>query len=130
MEGIIGKEKMFPAFEYLKKSINQFVLFNTLQAGVFIDSDEIRRKTRSHMVDTANEFSFYEKTIIYFVILVLWLPVFLSRLISNIFIFLFKGTTGIRKKNDFVKMERRKELRALNIKSIAVRKLEFEADTY
>ena len=82
------------------------------------------------MVDTANEFSFYEKTIIYFVILVLWLPVFLSRLISNIFIFLFKGTTGIRKKNDFVKMERRKELRALNIKSIAVRKLEFEADTY
>ncbi len=129
MEAILGKEILQPAYEFLKSSINQFVLFNTLQAGVFIDSDEIRHQTRKHMLSVVNEFSFYEMMIIYFVIVVLWLPVSLSRFISNVFIYIFKGKAGIRKKNDFVVMEREKEARAQKIKSIAVRKLEFEADT-
>jgi len=130
MDSIIGKETLKPAYEYMKDNIFQFALFNILQFGVFIDGKELRVKTRKHIWKNLNPFSFYEKVILMIIVLWLWIPQSIAKLLGNFFIFITKGKSGIIKKNEFVKMELGKRKKALDLKSKAIRKLDFETDGY
>ena len=130
MEKILDKKVLKPAYEYLKDNIFQFALFNILQFGIFIDSEELRIKTRQHIYKNINMFSLYERSIFYLIIIALLIPVSISRLIADIFIYLLKGRAGILKKNEFVIVENEKRDKSEKSKSISVRKLEFETDNY
>ena len=113
------------AREYMKKSLPQ-QLFNILQCGVFIDYPEIREKTRRHIYQHLNLFSFYERLILFVIAMTLALPTFISRPFSNISIFILKGNAGLKKKNEYVRAEISKKKKAEALKSIAIRSLEFE----
>ena len=130
MENILDKKNLQPAYAYMKDNIYQFALFNILQFGIFVDSEEIRLKTRQHILKNIHIFSLYEKTIFYLIVFALWIPHSISKLIADIFIYLLRGRAGILKKNEFVTREKEKKLKAEQMKSIAIRKLEFETDNY
>lgn len=124
LENIVDKETSDAAKGYLKGSLIQ-VVFNILQCGVFIDSKEERQKTIAHIRKNLHQFSSYEKRFLRIILFELMLLSSLARLLSNVFIFLLKGKTGIIKKNYFVRAERNKREKAKKAKSIDVRILEF-----
>lgn len=129
LKDIIDKETYRAARNYLKAHITQ-VFYNVLQCGIFIDEKKIRRKTRKHIQKHMRLFSLYENLFFSVIITALSLPISISKSISNIFIFIFKGRAGIRKKNEFARNERNKIREAERSDSISIRKLEFEKDNY
>lgn len=125
LENCIDKEIVLAAKQYLRNNIVQ-LLFNFLQCGVYIDTPEIRIKTRKHIQKNLALFSSYEKRFLIIGIVTLGLPTFLSRFLCDVFIFLLKGKAGIIKKNEFVKAEKNKINLANKSKSISVRELALE----
>lgn len=111
------------ARSYLKNTIAQ-TTFNILQCGVFVDDKLLRKKTVSYIVANLRKYSFKEKLLLYLIVFVLSLPVFVSRIMSTVFIFLLKGKQGLIKKNNFVKLELKK-LNDKKDKNKAVRTFEF-----
>ncbi|HKR03779.1 MAG TPA: glycosyltransferase family A protein [Bacteroidia bacterium] len=108
---------------YLKKTVSQ-TTFNILQCGVFVDDKELRIKTISYIKSNLKKYSVNEKIYLSLIIFALSLPVSISRLLSDIFIFAVKGKKGINKKNRFVKLELEK-LENKKHKNKAVRTFEF-----
>ncbi len=130
MDKILGKVNLQPAYDYLKENVFQFALFNILQFGVFIDGEDLRDKTKKHVLKNAKHFSFFEKVILYLIVIGLLIPQPMAVWLGNLFILITKGKAGIVKKDQFVEMELEKRRKAEKLKSISVRKLEFETDNY
>ena len=112
------------AKSYLKHSLVQQT-YNILQCGIFVDNPSERRKTRMHISQNMHLFSIYEKLFLTIIILVLTLPTFLSKPLSNLAILFLRGRKGLKKKNDFVEKELSKKLNPTEKKKI-IRALEFE----
>lgn len=129
LKNYIDKETYQAGRLYLKTHILQ-VSFNILQCGVFTDTSEIRFKTRKHIQKHFFLFSLYENIFLFVIIIILFLPVALSRVFSNIFILLLKGKEGLKRKNEFVKNEKKKIAESEKLKNKSIRKLEFETDNY
>ncbi len=95
------------ARQYLKNHIIQNT-FNILQCGVFVDRKEQRNKTISYINENKLKYSHYERRYLNLIILVLSLPTWISKNLSNFFIFITRGKNGLTKKNNFVKNEKDK----------------------
>jgi hypothetical protein len=130
LEKTLDKDTIKPAYDYLKENIIQFVLYNVLQYGVFIDDTEIRIKTRDHILKNLRLFSLYESLILWILIIALSIPNKLAKFFSNIFIFLIKGKSGLNKKNEFIRKEIEKNNAAKKMDTKSIRKLEYEIDNY
>jgi|APTNR8051073442_1049403.scaffolds.fasta_scaffold16341_2 glycosyltransferase involved in cell wall biosynthesis len=107
---------------YLKNSLIQ-QLFNILQCGIFVDTNEQKQKTRQHIASYLNLFSFKENVLLGIIIIGLWLPSFIAKPLANTAIFLLKGNGGIQAKNTFVNNELAKRIKK---QQGAIRQLEFE----
>jgi len=107
---------------YLKGSLVQ-QLFNILQCGIFVDTNEQKLKTLQHIAATLHLFSFKEKVLLNIIIIGLWLPSFIAKPLANTAIFLLKGKAGIEVKNAFANNEIAKRIKK---QQGAVRQLEFE----
>lgn len=108
---------------YLKNQIIQNT-FNILQCGVFVDSKMQRQTTISYINLHKYKYSFKEQFFLNLIIFVLTLPNWLSKFLSEIFIFVTRGSKGIAKKNAFVKLENEKILYNKN-KDISIRTFNF-----
>ncbi len=110
---------------YLKGSLVQQV-FNILQCGIFVDSAEIKGKTRKHILQHIGMFpSVYEKLMLLVIVIALWLPGGIAKVLGKAATYLIKGKAGLNNMNTFVAHELQKKDR--NIKaSKAIRQLEFE----
>lgn len=105
------------------------MFYNMLQCGVFIDDKETKIKTKDHIIKHLHLFSPKEKFLLYIVIFALSIPAPVSRAVSDIFIFLTRGPKGLKKKNDFVKQEKKKlEIYKGKNKTI-IREFSFEGST-
>lgn len=121
-------EEISPAYHtaaraYLKNTIAQ-TTFNILQCGVYVDDPSLRKKTIDYIQANLNKYSLKEKIFLNLVVFVLRLPVSISRMLSDIFIFISKGKKGLNKKNKFVKLELEK-LHNKRYQNKAVRTFEF-----
>ncbi len=108
----------------MKAGIKQNFL-NILQCGVFVDGSIIKKKTRNDIIEKLHLFSIKEKVYLSIVIIALSLPSYVSKIISNCFIWLSKGKIGIDKKNNFVQSELSKKQKGV-VNSKQIRSLEFE----
>ncbi len=124
LKNIIAPEVYLGALNSMQKSMKQNVL-NILQCGVFVDDNNIKNKTISHIRQNHRYFNRSEKYAYLLVAFVLSLPSVVSKTFSNLFIFLSKGSSGVNKKNNFVKGELAKKLNQKKNKE-AIRTLEFE----
>jgi len=118
----IGNEVYLAAMLNMKRSCWQNFL-NILQCGVFIDTPGDRIRTTDHIKQNLNLFIGKEKVLYMTIYMILKLPAWISKMLSNIFILLLKGNAGIKKKNNFVKAELLKRHKKQNR---SVRMLEFE----
>lgn len=122
----IKSETSVPVFQacrtYLKGSLVQ-QLFNILQCGIFVDTNEQKLKTRQHIAANLHLFSFKERVLLSIIIIGLWLPSFIAKPLANTAIFLLKGNAGIEAKNAFANNEIAKRIKR---DQGAVRQLEFE----
>lgn len=112
------------AKKYLSSNIVQ-LSFNILQCGVFLDDKEIKRKAVDHISENIHLFSSREKLFLRMICFTLNLPAPVSKLFSNIFIFITRGMKGIEKKNEFVKAEKIKLAGINNANKKIVREFEF-----
>jgi glycosyltransferase involved in cell wall biosynthesis len=120
----VNTETYLSAKSYYTKTVRQ-LFFNILQCGVFLDSREIRYKTSKSIFQNLNRFSFSEKTYLTIAAIALIFPTFFSRIFSNLFIFITRGKLGIKKKNYFVRKEREKRRKKLELASKDVREFDF-----
>jgi glycosyltransferase involved in cell wall biosynthesis len=104
-----------------KQTIKQNFL-NIMQCGVYLDTIEIRRKTSRHILKYLHLFNLKEKAIFIFAVIILTMPTFISKKLSDLFIRLTRGKSGITKKNAFVTSEKLK----INNKKESIRTLVFE----
>jgi len=100
--------------------------YNILQCGVFVDNDEMRIKTRTHIKNNMQPFSLKEKCLLWIVVVVLWIPNSIARFFSNLFILFTKGAKGLTKKNEFVKLEEKKLAILRNREKTIIREFSFE----
>jgi len=124
---VVNSEIYYSARKYIKSNMPQ-QLFNILQCGIFVDNRIERTKTRKHIASKIYLFAGSEKIFLFFIVAVLSFPAVISRFLSNVAIFLLKGSDGLRKKNHFVKHELEKKIRLKTQKSSSIRTLEFEID--
>lgn len=108
---------------YLKNTVAQ-TTFNILQCGVFLDNHLLRKKTIAYIRPNLKKYSIKEQLFLYLIVFVLSLPVFVSRFISTIFIYMIKGKQGLVKKNNFVTLELQK-IKNKKDQNKAVRTFEF-----
>lgn len=101
------------------------VFFNIMQCGLFVDHPSERRKTQIHISKHINLFTFKERIYLKLIILIFKVPTVISRPLSNIFILLTKGVSGLEKKKAFVNSEQLKR-QALTQNISSVRMLDFE----
>ncbi len=120
----INEPTINAAKKYLSNNIVQ-LFYNILQCGVFLDDKEMRTKTAKNISANLHLFSRKEKLLFRIIYLTLLLPPFLSRIISNLFIFSIRGMKGIKKKNEFVKTERLKKSKIKKTDNIALREFQF-----
>ncbi|MBK7388176.1 MAG: glycosyltransferase family 2 protein [Bacteroidetes bacterium] len=109
---------------YLSRNLSQ-VSFNILQCGIFVDDTTLRIKTRKHIFSNLKLFNTKEKMYMSCIASILYLPTFLSKPLSDIFIFILKGRNGLIKKNKFVLAEKQKKSNQLNSKSNEIREFSF-----
>jgi len=95
------------ARQFLKNQILQNT-FNVLQCGVYVDNYDYRKKTIDYIKLHKSKFSFEEQFFLTIALIVLSLPIWLSRILSDIFIFTTRGKRGLEKKNNFVTRELQK----------------------
>lgn len=98
---------------------------NILQCGVFVDDYDIKKKTRKEIANKLFLFSLKEKFYLHIIIIALSFPGFVSKIVSNCFIWLTKGKIGLDKKDAFVKGELFKKQKKIE-QSKQIRSLEFE----
>lgn len=115
----------YDACRYFMQSNIKQVFFNILQCGLFVDLQIERKNTKVHIEKNKQLFSPLEKKYLSIIIFIFKLPTAISRPLSNIFILLFKGFSGLDKKNTFVKAELAKRKLLVN-NNLSVRKLDFE----
>lgn len=120
----LDEQTVNAAKKYLSSNIVQ-LSFNILQCGVFLDDKKIKRKAVNHISENIHLFSFKEKFFLRIICFALILPAPVSKLISNIFIFMTRGMKGIEKKNEFVKLEKIKLAGINNANKKIVREFEF-----
>ena len=121
----INTENYNSAKNYLKNNCGQLVL-NILQCGVFLDDYHIRFKTAKHIFSSLTKVSFKEGLLFTIVAVILLLPTFISKPLSDLFILLTKGKSGLKKKNDFVKKETTKRFNKKKAPSDSVREFDFK----
>ena len=121
----ISYETLQASTSYFKNNVTQN-FFNILQCGVFLDDKETRNKTSRHIFQNLYKFSLKERIFLTIAAITLILPVFLTRMVSDIFISLTKGKPGVEKKNDFVNKERKKRLNKLSASTNAIREFDFK----
>lgn len=100
--------------------------YNILQCGVFIDDAETKAKTRKHILGHLSHFSLKEKMLLRIIVLVLWMPASLARILSDVFIYLTRGSEGLAKKNNFVMGEKKKMEIIKSKKETIIRQFSFE----
>ena len=100
--------------------------FNILQCGVFLDTKDIKAKTRKHISEHLTHFSTKEKFLLRIIMVVLWLPGPMARILSDVFIFLIRGSKGLEKKNTFVNGEKKKMEIIKSKKETIIREFSFE----
>jgi glycosyltransferase involved in cell wall biosynthesis len=120
----LDESTVIAAKKYLSSNIVQ-LSFNILQCGVFLDDKGIKRKAVNHISENIHLFSFKEKFFLKMICFALILPAPVSKLISNIFIFMTRGMKGIDKKNEFVNSEKIKLAGINNANKKIVREFEF-----
>lgn len=125
IRGLLNEETVKAARRYFSQNIIQN-FYNILQCGVFVDDGLTREKTRKHILGHLSLFSPKEKILLWIIVIVLWLPVGLSRLLSDVFIYLIRGKKGIEKKNNFVNFEKKKIEILKNKKDTIIRPFSFE----
>lgn len=103
----INVEVYFAAKSYFKQNVTQ-LFFNILQCGVFLDNKDVRLKAAKHIFFNLKYFSFKERVYLITTAILLAFPTFITRPLSQIFIYLIRGQKGIKKKNEFVNLELRK----------------------
>jgi len=110
--------------KYLSDNIKQ-TFYNILQCGVFLDDEETKQKTASHISENLHLFSPKEKFYLRIINAALRIPSPIAKLISNTFIFSIRGKKGIIKKNAFVKSELLKKSKIKNTDNLVVREFQF-----
>lgn len=120
----INYDTYHSAKKYYKKNVIQ-LFFNILQCGVFLDNSETRLKTAKNIFQNLAKFSFIEKSFLAVAAAGLFIPVFITRILSNIFIYLTRGTAGIKKKNDFINKEIEKRKMKQETSTKAIREFDF-----
>jgi len=110
--------------KYLSDNIVQ-TFYNILQCGIFLDDEETKQKTASHISENLYLFSIEEKFYLRIINAALRIPSPIAKLISNTFIFLIRGKKGIDKKNEFVKNEMQKKSKVKNSDNLVVREFQF-----
>ena len=110
---------------YMVKSLPQQLL-NILQCGIFVDDAKQKQQTRTHIINNISKFTLKEQLYLLIIYFGLALPGFISKPLSNLFIFLLKGAPGLEKKNEFVKTELQKKISESKPQTRDVRRLEFE----
>ncbi len=108
---------------YLKNKIIQNT-FNILQCGVFVDTKIQRQTTISYIKLHKHKYSFKEQFFLNLTIIILTLPNWFTKVLSEIFIFAIRGPNGIAKKDAFVNLEHEKILHNKN-KDISIRTFDF-----
>ena len=121
----ISPEILYAAKKYFHKNVTQ-LFFNILQCGVYIDEKPVRIKTGKDILTKLHKFTFKESIFLSIAATTLLLPVFLSRFISNLFIFMTRGKAGMKKKNNFVEKEKLKKREKETAKNNIVREFDFE----
>ncbi len=119
----IKVETYLSAKKYFRKNINQ-LFFNILQCGVFLDTQKIRYKTGKEIFLNLNLVSLKEKSFLIPAAIILFLPAFFSRPLSNTFIFLIRGKAGLSKKNRFVEKEQLKRKKKTGSQNV-IREFDF-----
>lgn len=100
--------------------------YNILQCGVFVDDAATKDKTRKHILKNLVHFSIKEKILLRIIVIVFWLPAFLSGTLSDIFILITRGVKGLKKKNNFVNHEKQKKEIIKSKKESIIREFSFE----
>jgi hypothetical protein len=122
---IVDRKSSAAAKGYFRKNVNQ-LFFNILQCGVFVDERPVRIKTAKSIFQNLGKLSVKERVYMFIAATALFLPVAISRLVSNAFIFLTRGSKGVSKKNAFVKHEIAKRQRKNKSGNNSIREFDFK----
>ncbi len=125
LRDVVSKEVVGAGRQYFIDDATQ-KFFNVLQCGVYLDSNENKKKTRDHISKHLGVFSAKEQRLLKIILFVLWLPAPIARILSDVFIFLIRGKAGLEKKNNFVKQEKKKMEIINSKKKTIIRQFSFE----
>lgn len=125
IEKEIKAETSRSAKKYFYSNVLQ-LFFNILQCGVFVDEKQVRIKTSKDILSNLKLFSLKERIFLSIAGITLLMPVSVTRLFSNLFIFFTRGFEGLKKKNEFVAKEKLKKIKKQKQYSNVVREFDFE----
>ena len=118
----INASAYFSARKHLQNNIQQWII-NIVLCGFYTDDRSTRIKTVKSIFQSFKILHLKEKIFLFVLSCALIVPVFITRIITNLFIFIFSGKKGLAKKNAFVTLELEKKKK--KAKSIVVREFNF-----